>query len=474
MKRILLLTSFVMSLTFSAMATHIMGGEIIAEHNGNNNYRILLTMYRDTVGINTDSTQTFDIWQNGSIITSITTQMDPNANHPIFGFQQGTLLPYFPYGVEMYFFSDTITLPGPGEYTISWDNCCRNGAIQNLPNPLSVDMRLFTTVTVDPNQGNSTPYFMVKPVIYLPVNTPWQYSPLPYDVDGDSLNWYLAAPHESSNSSALGDTINGYTDPPSDPSGMISIDPVTGTISWTASMLGNWVYTVVCEEYRNGVKIGEIRRDMQFIVLPNGNLPRFTNIGHIPTPNGYPEWKVVAGQNQHLTILAGDDDANDVVRFRAYGKPFLLSNPPVCYQHATGVGNEIKAILQWAPTTNEVSADPYLVVLRLMDGTYMNDEAIFIRVVQNSEIEEFEEPSLDVFPNPSDGRINIPVNLFEAGDLTFKIYDLAGKEVYNKTSHFDAGNHLVVIPSELNSGQYILSVDQNDIHLGDQQIIIVK
>ena len=165
MKRIILLTTFVMSLTFSAMATHVMGGEIIAEHNGNNNYRILLTMYRDTVGINTDSTQTFDIWQNGTIITSITTQMDPNANHPIFGFQQGTLLPYFPYGVEMYFFSDTITLPGAGEYTISWDNCCRNGAIQNLPNPLSVDMRLFTTVTVDPNQGNSSPYFMVKPVV---------------------------------------------------------------------------------------------------------------------------------------------------------------------------------------------------------------------------------------------------------------------------------------------------------------------
>ena len=104
----------------------------------------------------------------------------------------------------------------------------------------------------------------------------------------------------------------------------------------------------------------------------------------------------------------------------------------------------------------------------------MFDEAIFIRVVQDSDIEEIEESSLGVFPNPSNGRINVPVNLFESGDLTFKIYDLAGKVVYNKTSHFNAGQHLVVIPSELNSGQYMLSVDQNDIHLGDQQIIIVK
>jgi len=473
MKKTLLAFVFILSLSLSALATHIMGGEIIAEHNGNNNYRILLTMYRDTVGINTDSVQTFNIWHNGSIINTITTNMDPNANHPIFGFQQGTLLPYFPYGVEMYFFSDTVTLPGAGEYTISWDNCCRNGAIQNLPAPLQVDMRLFTTVTVSP-QGNSTPYFMVKPVVYLPVNTPWQYSPLPYDVDGDSLSWYLGTPHESSNNSANGSQISGYTDPPSDPTGVISIDPITGTISWTASMLGNWVYTVVCEEFRNGVKIGEIRRDMQFIVLPAGNMPRFSNLGQIPTVNGYSRWTVGINQLQHLTLLAEDDDLHDVIRFEAYGKPFLLSNPPNFYQHSTGNGNEIAAIISWTPTMSEVSADPYLVVLRLMDGTFMYDDVIYIEVVASSEIEEIEKSTLGVFPNPSNGMINVPVNLFEAGNLTFKIYDLAGKVVYEKTSHFNAGNHMVIIPTELNSGQYMLSVDQNDIHLGEQQIIIVK
>ena len=36
----------------------------------------------------------------------------------------------------------------------------------------------------------------------------------------------------------------------------------------------NFVYTVTCEEYRNGAKIGEIRRDMQFVVLPQGPVPQ--------------------------------------------------------------------------------------------------------------------------------------------------------------------------------------------------------
>ena len=73
------------------------------------------------------------------------------------------------------------------------------------------------------------------------------------------------------------------------PGGDLTINPFTGELSWTASAVGNYVYTVVCEEYRNGLKIGEIRRDMQFIVLPNGNLPALSNLNNFSTdPNGIP------------------------------------------------------------------------------------------------------------------------------------------------------------------------------------------
>ena len=46
---------------------------------------------------------------------------------------------------------------------------------------------------------------------------------------------------------------------------------------------------MICEEYRNGLKLGEIRRDMQFIVLPNGNLPSLSNLNNFTTDsNGIP------------------------------------------------------------------------------------------------------------------------------------------------------------------------------------------
>ena len=171
MKRALLIIFFLSFISTSAFSTHLMGGEIIAQHNGGNNYDILLTIYRDTLGVPMQTTQILDVSDaNGNYISSITCSLMPTANHPIYGFMQGSLLPFYPYGIEIYFFSVNITLPGSNntQYTISWDNCCRNGAIQNLPNPLSNDMRLFTTISKYPNQHNSSPYFLVKPVIFLP------------------------------------------------------------------------------------------------------------------------------------------------------------------------------------------------------------------------------------------------------------------------------------------------------------------
>ena len=477
MKKVILILSFLYVFIPSAFSTHLMGGEIIAQHNGGNDYIILLTIYRDTIGVPVDSSQVLYISDaNGNLITSINCPLDSMANHPIYGFPQGNLLPFYPYGIEIYFYSTIITFPGSNnaEYIISWDNCCRNGAIQNLPNPLSNDMHLFTTITLDAASSNSTPYFMVKPVIFLPVNTPWQYNPLPFDPDGDSLHWSLGVPHES-NGTAFGSPITGYTDPPSDPSNVFSINPVTGTISWTATTLGNWVYTVVCEEYRNGIKIGEIRRDMQFIVLSSGGLPKFTNLGTIPLVNGYPQWTINAGQNFELRLLANDPDPNDSVFFEAYGEPFLLANPPLFFQESTPNVNEIEAVLTWEPTSSEVRSDPYLVVLRLLDNVYMFDETIFIQVNGPVNVEKHDAKNIgSVFPNPVNNIIHIPVNLNYSGDVSVKIYDLYGKLVLEREDYFSEGDHMILIPAELSNGQYILSIDQNNKRIGTQNFTVVK
>jgi hypothetical protein len=452
-----------------------MGGEIVAQHDGGNDYTILLTLYRDTLGIPMFTTQDFTIYDaTGNSVMTITSALDPNAFHPIFGLPQGLTLPFYPYGVEVYFFMSNVTLPGPGEYTISWNQCCRNGAILNLPDPLNNSLQLHTTVTIDPNQPNSTPYFMVKPVVFLPVNTPWQYNPLPFDPDGDSLAWSLGIPNDADGTMS-GSPITGYFDPLSDTTNPISIDPVTGTVSWTASTTGNWVYAVICEEFRNGLKIGEIRRDMQFIVLPSGSLPGFSNLGTITTVNGYPQWSINAGQSSELRFMASDPDTNESVYFEAYGEPFIISNPASFLQEPTINGNEIETVITWTPTSAEVRTDPYLVVLRLMDGTYMFDEAIFIQVNGPVAIEENSTKHLgSIFPNPSNNLIHMPVHLNNSGNVLIKIYDMYGKLIQENDDYFSQGDHLILIPVELSNGQYILSIDQNNKRIGTQNFTVIK
>ena len=203
MKKLFILLAFIF-LNFQIFATHLMGGEIIVHNDQLGQHEVLLTLYRDITGIPMQNSQDISIYNSsGNVVFTVTANLDTSAYHPIFGIQNGSALPFFPYGVEIYFFSASFQCPIPGEYTASWNNCCRNAAIINLVNPSSSDMQLFSNFTVDTNSLHSNPYFLVKPVVFLPVNTPWQYNPLPYDPDGDSLVWSLGTPNETSSINPL-------------------------------------------------------------------------------------------------------------------------------------------------------------------------------------------------------------------------------------------------------------------------------
>ena len=450
-----------------------MGGEIIVHHDQGNDYEVLLTLYRDTLGISIAQSQTLTLFdQNGNGISTIVSTHDLTAFHPIFGLQNGSLLPYFPYGVEVYFYSATITISNPGEYTIAWSNCCRNAAIINIPNASSYDMHLFTNFTVDPNQTGSTPYFMVRPIVYLPVNTPWQYNPLPFDPDGDSLVWSLDVPHESSATNLTdGTQIPGYTNPPSVSGGTFSIDPLTGTISWTASTLGNFVYTVTCEEYRNGVKIGDIRRDMQFVVLPQGPVPALMDLNTLSTLNGIPYATAIAGGTFDLNLFAMDSSVATIA-FEAYGEPFIINNPMTYITGPTDDPFKTKISLMWDPTSNEVRPEPYLIVLRLMNGTFTMDYNLYILVVEPTYIGDSRIVNMPIYPNPSSGDVTVPVNLEHPQLVSLIILDVQGKIVNSVQARYPSGYNLVVLENNLPNGNYLVEIQFEDGGREVQQLII--
>ena len=65
-----LLFTFLICLNINA--THLMGGELIVQNDQPGDYEILLTLYRDTLGIPMQTTQNIEIYNSsGSVVTTI-------------------------------------------------------------------------------------------------------------------------------------------------------------------------------------------------------------------------------------------------------------------------------------------------------------------------------------------------------------------------------------------------------------------
>ena len=384
-----------------------MGGQIVVTNLGGYDYEIKLTAYRDTIGIPMATAAMFQISMDSAgvmiPITLLTVPADSISGGLVMGVSAA-------YGVEVYTYTDTITLPGDGYYTIYWQDCCRNAAIINMGNAGAEYFALSTSLTVDSLNPNSSPSYLTLPVSYLPSDTLWQYNPLPFDPDGDSLVWSLTTPLGS------GGIVSGYqflddTMFYSNPSTPFALDSVTGELSWSAKMEGNFVAAFLIQEYRNGVKIGEMRRDMQYIVISDTSnyLPVVSNMISFPTNSGgYPYVVIFPSQNYSVSLLASDPNVNDVVTLSAFGEPFnLQTSLPSLLTFSTGNGNEIEGIFSWTPDMSDIRTQPYLVVFRVSDGFYNFDYTVQIEVSSITSIEEL-------------GIKSISDN---------KIYDLLGREL---------------------------------------------
>ena len=112
--------------------------------------------------------------------------------------------------------------------------------------------------------------------------------------------------------------------------------------------IGNFAASFVIEEFRSGQKIGEMRRDMQFIVVNDTTnyIPQISNMQSIPTNSGgYPYVTLTAGQNYQLHLIGNDANPNDVLSMNAYGEAFNLNlSAPTFTYSLTGNGNEIQRL----------------------------------------------------------------------------------------------------------------------------------
>ena len=295
MKR-LLLVIFLVSAASLSWASHIVGGEFELIHQEGFTYKIRLILYFDVVNGNPGA---FDNTVNVSIFQSADDSRVRNITIP---YARTTRVDYFQpacsngevvtdkiiYEIDWYF--DPRAYDDPEGYYLVWQRCCRNYTISNIfsaPPQQGVSAGQTFYLKFPPVvDENGEPFVNSSPQLFPPLNDyacpnrPYWVDFAGVDFDGDSLVYSLASPLSTQFESALppngenlaapypvtiwkpgfdlNNIMNGFPPLRISDEGFLTVTPLSQ---------GLFVFAVQVDEFRDGVKIGEVRRDFQMLVV---------------------------------------------------------------------------------------------------------------------------------------------------------------------------------------------------------------
>lgn len=309
-------------------ATHIAGAELTYSCNGNNNYTVRLTLFRDCL----NGTAAFDdpitlfVFNQGSntLYRTITDIRVPSNTPPVVpeNWDACVATPYNLCIERATYVTSVILPPNNQGYYFGWSRCCRNSTISNLTNPECEGISLVAAVPPSSAAScNSMPVFNQSPSIFLCAGEPYYFDYSATDADGDSLVYSLSNPFTGLNTLGQGTANNsgacglGLPSPvvdasnlmggapyanvayapghsfnnPFGPGGHAAINAQTGYLEAIPPNLGVYVVAVSVKEYRNGILLSENKRDFQFNVIacnPQGPPPVLsTDLSTVPTNN---------------------------------------------------------------------------------------------------------------------------------------------------------------------------------------------
>ncbi|MFN8259060.1 MAG: hypothetical protein U0W24_25450 [Bacteroidales bacterium] len=233
-------------------ATHNRAGEITYVQKGDYTFEITLTTYTYTKA--PADRPELDIYFGDGTYATV-----PRANG------DGTYLPD-DYKKNIYII--THTYPGPGTFIIMMQDPNRNEGVLNIPNSVNIKFAVRTILQINQIVGsNSTPVMLNPPIDKAARNQIFIHNANAFDPDGDSLSYKLVT--------CLGDNgqpITNYFLPPAKNS--IKVNPVNGDLVWDyPENLGIFNVAVEISEWRRGVRIGSIIRDIQIEVVETDNKP---------------------------------------------------------------------------------------------------------------------------------------------------------------------------------------------------------
>lgn len=385
---ILLLGLFAFS---KVSATHIVGGEFEMLHKVGYQYQFRQIQYFDVVN--------GDPRAKDQIINASVFRKRDNVfvRSIVMNYQNESLVPYTNptctnnrLVTNRIVYSKTVTLnpdlfDDPEGYYMVWERCCRNNIITNIVAPDKTGQTFY--LEFPPIRKDKEPFINSSPQLFPPlsdyacVNRFYYVDFRGTDPDGDSLVYSLATPLNSSayeplptptpNPHPTVTWVDGVGDTyqiPGNPT--LSIN-TKGFLIVTPSEEGLFVFSVKCEEFRNGEKIGEVLRDFQLFVID------------CPDPGTPPEIQVKAPGAEiftdHLdTILLKVDDERCFdfrIKDRDGGETISLRAVPVNFEE------NVQSILSTNIGYIDRAEDTLGVQVCLPDCPYVQDGPYIIDII---------------------------------------------------------------------------------------------
>lgn len=257
---------------------------------------------------------------------------------------------------------------GPGIYQLVVEDPNRNSDINNIRNSVSVVFCIQTELVIGVATGhNNSVQLLNPPKERACIFQPWIHNPGAYDPDGDSLVYSLVPCLEGANSPISSWEMPDVSTP--GPDDVFTINSQTGDVTWLVpNLAGEFNIAILIKEYRNGLYVGSVLRDMQIDVINCGN--------QAPIIADLPDYCIEAGQTLIVHVDASDPDG-DQLTYSAYGGPLSSVENEASF-------NTASRTFSWTPQCEEVRNQSYSVSFEVTDDGNIpltDIETINIKVV---------------------------------------------------------------------------------------------
>lgn len=414
----LFLCFFITGLFFKSHATHIVGGEFTYTNISGNNFELKLRLFRDCNGTaGFDPTITVGVFDRvtNQLTDSLVMQLTSSDSLHLAG---SLCSPPPDICVENGTYIENIVLPdNPNGYYLSWERCCRNHTVVNIDNPGATGLSFYLEMP-DPALQNSSPYFQNDPLPYMCESFPFEYNFGALDPDGDVLVYELIHPSSGNSSQSfpilptpqpgpysnaifapgysLGNICGGIP---------LTVNQTTGDLTATPNSIGIFAMALLVKEFRNGIQIGSIRREIEFtVIICDGNAPpevtSFSN-GQLP---GTTHFEILEGDS--LCFEISSSDTNDSLYITYSGDCFSGSIAPPFATASNAAGfKSAKTKFCWQTACGQSRPTPYTVDFEIKDNGCPHPETTKINI------------SILVKPMPLVEPFNLICAAFEGQDV---------------------------------------------------------